>query len=71
MSALYSSKLLSREMIKRKSGCIINISSMLGVKGGRGCVTYATSKAGMIGKCLPISKQSRSKENPCRELIFE
>lgn len=32
-----------------KSGCIINISSLLGIKGGRGSSVYAASKAGVIG----------------------
>lgn len=50
MSALYSTKILTKNMIKKQSGCIINISSMLGIKGGKGCVTYAASKAGMIGE---------------------
>jgi NAD(P)-dependent dehydrogenase (short-subunit alcohol dehydrogenase family) len=32
------------------TGCIINISSLLGLKGGRGSVGYAASKAGVIGR---------------------
>ena len=31
------------------TGCIINISSLLGMKGGRGSAVYAASKAGVIG----------------------
>jgi len=31
------------------SGCIINVSSLLGVKGGRGSTAYAASKAGVLG----------------------
>ena len=31
------------------SKCIINISSLLAVKGGTGAVTYAASKAGLLG----------------------
>lgn len=30
-------------------GCIINVSSLLGVKGGKGSTVYAASKAGIIG----------------------
>lgn len=33
-----------------RSGCIINISSLLAIKGGRGASAYAASKAGIIGK---------------------
>ncbi|KLU81021.1 hypothetical protein MAPG_00116 [Magnaporthiopsis poae ATCC 64411] len=36
-------------MIKYKKGCIINISSLLGVRGGRGASAYAASKAGILG----------------------
>lgn len=37
-------------MMKRRSGVIINVSSLLGTKGGRGASVYAASKAGIIGK---------------------
>lgn len=30
-------------------GCIINISSAMGLKGGRGSAAYAASKAGVLG----------------------
>ena len=33
-------------------GCIINVASLLGLKGGVGSVGYAASKAGVIGKSL-------------------
>lgn len=36
------------------TGCIINISSVLGLKGGRGSVGYAASKAGVIGRLPSI-----------------
>lgn len=35
-------------------GCIINIASLLGIKGGRGSVAYAASKAGVIGKFFTL-----------------
>lgn len=31
------------------SGCIINVASLLGLKGGKGSAAYAASKAGVIG----------------------
>ena len=31
-------------------GCIINVASLLGLKGGRGSAAYAASKAGVIGE---------------------
>ncbi|KAJ2986993.1 hypothetical protein NUW58_g4755 [Xylaria curta] len=36
-------------MMKQKSGCIINVSSLLATHGGRGASVYAASKAGVIG----------------------
>ncbi|KAB8293914.1 hypothetical protein EYC80_009387 [Monilinia laxa] len=36
-------------MLRRREGCIINISSLLGIKGGRGSAAYAASKAGVLG----------------------
>jgi len=36
-----------------EKGCIINISSVLGIKAGVGSVAYAASKAGVIGSLLP------------------
>lgn len=35
-----------------EKGCIINISSVLGIKAGVGSVAYAASKAGVIGSLL-------------------
>jgi len=39
----------SRYMIRQRSGCIINVSSVAGVAGNAGQANYAASKAGMIG----------------------
>ncbi len=36
-------------MIKAGGGSIINVSSIVGVRGGERCVAYAASKAGLIG----------------------
>jgi NAD(P)-dependent dehydrogenase (short-subunit alcohol dehydrogenase family) len=46
-------KAMARAMLgPRKDGhtaCIINVSSLLGVKGGQGATVYAASKAGVLG----------------------
>ncbi len=36
-------------MLKNRKGSIINMSSVVGVKGNAGQANYAASKAGMIG----------------------
>ncbi|ETS78671.1 hypothetical protein PFICI_08524 [Pestalotiopsis fici W106-1] len=41
---------ISNWMIRQKTkGCIINVSSLLAIKGGRGASVYAASKAGIVG----------------------
>ncbi len=42
-------KAVTRTMMKQKAGSIINITSVVGVKGNAGQANYAASKAGMIG----------------------
>ncbi|KAI1296346.1 hypothetical protein F5Y03DRAFT_295617 [Xylaria venustula] len=42
-------------MMKQKSGCIINISSLLATHGGKGASVYAASKAGIIGLTRSIA----------------
>jgi 3-oxoacyl-[acyl-carrier protein] reductase len=39
----------SRGMMKRKSGSIVNVSSIVGLRGNWGQTNYAASKAGIIG----------------------
>ncbi|PQE30965.1 3-oxoacyl-acyl carrier reductase protein [Rutstroemia sp. NJR-2017a WRK4] len=46
---IWGCKVVSRMMVRRREGCIINVSSLLGMKGGRGSAAYAASKAGVLG----------------------
>ena len=48
---------VSRQMIKQKSGRIINISSVVGVAGNAGQVNYAASKAGIIGMTKSAARE--------------
>lgn len=42
-------KAVSKQMMKQKSGSIINMTSVVGLKGNAGQANYAASKAGIIG----------------------
>ena len=46
-----------RDMINRKSGCIINVSSMWGITGASCEVHYSASKAAVIGLTKALAKE--------------
>lgn len=46
-----------RQMLKQKSGSIINISSISGVLGNPGQANYAASKAGVIGMTKSMARE--------------
>jgi 3-oxoacyl-[acyl-carrier protein] reductase len=50
-------KSISRQMLKAKSGKIINISSVVGLTGNAGQVNYAASKSGIIGFSKSLAKE--------------
>lgn len=50
-------KSVTRSMFKRRSGVIINISSVIGLVGNIGQVNYAASKAGIIGMTKALAKE--------------
>ncbi|MBQ5430784.1 MAG: 3-oxoacyl-[Lachnospiraceae bacterium] len=50
-----------RTMLKRRSGRIINISSVVGVNGNPGQANYAASKAGIIGFSKSLAKEVASR----------
>lgn len=53
----YCSREASREMIRKKSGSIINISSMWGQVGASCEVHYSAAKAGVIGLTKALAKE--------------
>jgi 3-oxoacyl-[acyl-carrier protein] reductase len=48
---------VSDHMIKRRSGHIINISSIVGVQGREGQANYSAAKAGLIGLTKAVAKE--------------
>lgn len=55
--SFYFLRAFSPIMIKQKGGRIINISSIVGVRGNPGQVNYSASKAGIIGMTLSAAKE--------------
>jgi 3-oxoacyl-[acyl-carrier protein] reductase len=55
--AFFTCRALSRPMLKRRRGTIVNISSIVGVHGNAGQSNYAASKAGLIGLTKALAKE--------------
>jgi len=51
------SKATARRMFRRRSGCIINLSSVVGRRGNAGQANYAAAKAGIIGLTKSLAKE--------------
>ena len=50
-------KAVARQMVKQRYGRIVNLSSVVGLRGNAGQVNYAASKAGVIGMTKSIAKE--------------
>lgn len=55
------SKYVSKYMIKQKTGRIINMSSIIGIRGNAGQCNYSASKAGVIGFTKSLAKELASR----------
>lgn len=51
------SKAAARRMFRRRTGCIINVSSVVGRRGNAGQANYAAAKAGIIGLTKSLAKE--------------
>jgi 3-oxoacyl-[acyl-carrier protein] reductase len=67
-SAFNLTKAVTRTMMKQRSGSIINISSVVGVRGNAGQANYAASKAGMIGFTKSVALELGSRNIRCNAI---
>lgn len=67
-SVFNMTKAVQRTMLKQRSGSIINITSVVGVKGNAGQANYAASKAGMIGFTKSIALELGSRNIRCNAI---
>jgi len=60
-AAFFAARTVGRDMVRKKNGSIINISSVIGIHGNGGQANYSASKAGLIGitKSLALEVASR------------
>lgn len=59
--AFHTIRFAARQMLRQKSGRIINLSSVVGVTGNAGQANYAASKAGVIGLTKSAARELASR----------
>ena len=67
-SVFNNTKAVLRPMLKQKSGSIINLSSVVGVKGNPGQSNYSASKAAIIGFTKSIALELGSRNIRCNAI---
>ena len=60
-AAFLVARAVGRDMIRKKSGSIINMASVVGIHGNGGQANYAASKAGLIGVTKSIALEAASR----------
>jgi len=67
-SVFNMTKAVQRTLLKQRYGSIINMSSVVGVKGNAGQANYAASKAGMIGFTKSVALELGSRNIRCNAI---
>ena len=60
-SCFYTCRAVARGMMKKRSGAVVNISSIVGIHGNWGQTNYAASKAGIIGFTKALARELGSR----------
>ena len=60
-SVFYTCRAVTRPMMKKRRGAIVNVSSIVGVHGNWGQTNYAASKAGIIGFTKSLARELGSR----------
>lgn len=67
-SAFNLTKAVQKVMLKNRFGSIINMSSVVGVRGNAGQANYSASKAGMIGFTKSVAQELGSRNVRCNAI---
>jgi 3-oxoacyl-[acyl-carrier protein] reductase len=60
-AAFFVARTVAKDMIKKRAGSIINMSSVVGIHGNGGQVNYSASKAGLIGVTKSLANEVASR----------